>query len=915
MSSFGRLQAALAAATNEVTVAAANINFDFTLVKYEAPAEFQPLGRLLATSRKQDAEGGNTHITARRLGALFEGVCPDTPNLIKAYGTRVSEISKEATEKEPIDFSKTIFAAYAGVDATSIWAAATSSKAAIHVHLLACMLAEMWEAPEAVSIWIELIAERRREITDRLERGESVQFSLAAAAAQQEISREQLAGWDSSARAWIETAKRVLLKQYTQLKLIVKNLPLTVNSNTVVGVSVTEAWKLALDTTEKLVSGMPQQVCNGAAILGLAAWHIYPDMCVLGTRNAHISMNDVLVAPGGTLTLGCSPSTDSSADGVYWSLCLSHLRHYGPPVHKQRSLQEDPSRMSFRNLRHATLGSLFTKWKVARTEVKMALQVFIMLSSELSQTAGLYWDSPGNMIIAAQECLDEREDTQRFFICGRRRPEFFQDPNFEEMGALKPFFGLQEPQVLLSTLDGNMPRAALLNRLAERVNLSNCFLVIFDVHASSEPVIISRGGDERPSKRTRGRQAYSRQKPIETWELLGSQLHHNDGTSHRVLDFWYGDIQSAAIYISLSPTTLVPAPPCITIADLLWCFSNFSLSRHTLLAAMCIKDPIFQTLFVISRVSTLFDSLPAVVRVRILGEPLMDHLWAQELFRFNTGNVGEGVHTKGKEPYVLSGYSDKTATSVLLQIAIGLVGGYEIPRRAIPPGIIGISTGDSIIVPSQLLRDPADCSCKDPLTRLLGNLGQPGFVVFSSPTDPMVAPIDEANWKIANMVDFDGKAEDMLGATSLHLSFTNWSRPLYSQDSLGAQAVGGVMMEAAISIREAGKWIGDVDAVSALRSSLVFTLHPEPPCSIHVVNAPPSTSMTSVECWDELRDLPPGIVVVKAHGNWVARLAAATYLAQSAKQGNKKIQRITLCPSRMCWACHEPKFPSNIYIY
>jgi hypothetical protein len=117
---LGKLQAALASATNEVTVAAANINFDFTLVKYEAPKEYHPLGQLLAPTRKHDAENGKTHVTARRLGALFEGVCPSTPNLIKAYGTRVSDISKQATEKQPNDYSKSIFAAFAGVDGTSI---------------------------------------------------------------------------------------------------------------------------------------------------------------------------------------------------------------------------------------------------------------------------------------------------------------------------------------------------------------------------------------------------------------------------------------------------------------------------------------------------------------------------------------------------------------------------------------------------------------------------------------------------------------------------------------------------------------------------------------------------------------------------------------------------------------------------
>lgn len=60
MSDFalGKIQAALASATNEVTVAAANLNFDFSLVKCEAPAEYKPLSSILTSKRRTEAEGG-----------------------------------------------------------------------------------------------------------------------------------------------------------------------------------------------------------------------------------------------------------------------------------------------------------------------------------------------------------------------------------------------------------------------------------------------------------------------------------------------------------------------------------------------------------------------------------------------------------------------------------------------------------------------------------------------------------------------------------------------------------------------------------------------------------------------------------------------------------------------------------------
>lgn len=71
--STARLQASLAQATNEVTVAAANINFDFCLVNFEAPKEYRPVGELLSAQRKEDAEHDESHVTAHRLAALFDG--------------------------------------------------------------------------------------------------------------------------------------------------------------------------------------------------------------------------------------------------------------------------------------------------------------------------------------------------------------------------------------------------------------------------------------------------------------------------------------------------------------------------------------------------------------------------------------------------------------------------------------------------------------------------------------------------------------------------------------------------------------------------------------------------------------------------------------------------------------------------
>ncbi|KAM5346322.1 hypothetical protein ACJ41O_009327 [Fusarium nematophilum] len=549
MSTLGRLQAALAAATNEVTVAAANINFDFTLVKYEAPKEFQPLEGFLTTTRKRDAETGRAHVVARRLGALFDGICPETPALIKAYGARVSEISKAATQKESQEYSKSIFASFVGVDATSIWAAATSSKTAIHVHLLACMLAELWEAPEAVSIWVELVAERRRDVAQRLAQGEAFHFGLASAAVQQEITRDQLAAWDASARAWIQTAKSVMHKRDTQLRLILNNVHFAISPSDAPFVSVIEAWKLALETTENLVSGMPQEAHNGAAILGLTAWHIYPDIHVYGSKNINVSMDDELVADGGVLSLASSPSAQPNDRGVYWSLCLSHLTFYGPPVKAHQTLENNPRRISFRSLLHVTVGAILSRWRVAPSEFPTGVKLLADVCEAIYAGVPLLW-LPFNMLRgAAMECLDDNE-VQIYLSYGRRRAAFIQDPDLEVLGSLRPFFGLTDLRRLLSCIPKSPDRISLLKRMVTRVDLTGQDVIIFDASTSAAYHVDSESSstsDTRARYRKKLRPLPKRKQSKE-FKMSGSQIFQGEGNGESVFDFWFGDISSSAIF-------------------------------------------------------------------------------------------------------------------------------------------------------------------------------------------------------------------------------------------------------------------------------------------------------------------------------------------------------------------------------
>jgi hypothetical protein len=126
-------------------------------------AEFAALGSALTTRWRNEAEEGAQHRTARHLVALFEQLVPLTLKLVAAYGIRVSEIIQKPYVNSQGSHNHGPFKDFIGADGTAIWAAATSGVPALGVYLLACPRARAWEPPSAVSIWVELVSEGRKD--------------------------------------------------------------------------------------------------------------------------------------------------------------------------------------------------------------------------------------------------------------------------------------------------------------------------------------------------------------------------------------------------------------------------------------------------------------------------------------------------------------------------------------------------------------------------------------------------------------------------------------------------------------------------------------------------------------------------------------------------------------------------------
>jgi hypothetical protein len=145
--------------------------------------------------------------------------------------------------------------------------------------------------------------------------------------------------------------------------LFAKNIDKPVNENPLVYRSVISAWTDAMTAMECLLKWMPQMIRDGAVLLGLFAWHIYPDMVVM-KREATVEtkFNDSLIPIGGLLTIPTERVAEQDGRGVCWSLSLAHLRFYGEPVKVYRSSGAEMSRITFEQLSVVVLGCVTAGW-------------------------------------------------------------------------------------------------------------------------------------------------------------------------------------------------------------------------------------------------------------------------------------------------------------------------------------------------------------------------------------------------------------------------------------------------------------------------------------------------------------------------------------------------------------------------
>jgi hypothetical protein len=153
------------------------------------------------------------------------------------------------------------------------------------------LLARAWDAKTATAIWVEIVAARRKEIEDGIRDNHNVSAS-ALVGAHQDITRRDLSLWDSSAIAWLRTADRATQWSQCQLKIIVKNISTPIAGGPSTFDKVISFWKRSILAVEQLLSGKPQDIMDGTAFLTFSAWHLFPDLIVLGAEPKKVEFKD-----------------------------------------------------------------------------------------------------------------------------------------------------------------------------------------------------------------------------------------------------------------------------------------------------------------------------------------------------------------------------------------------------------------------------------------------------------------------------------------------------------------------------------------------------------------------------------------------------------------------------------------------
>ncbi|RYP47080.1 hypothetical protein DL768_006807 [Monosporascus sp. mg162] len=908
--SIQKLGAALVAPTVEANVGLATLNVDFSLVKLEAPTEFKPLGHELTVTRRMKAEDGMPHVTARKLGALFQHWIPRTPHLIRAYGSRAVEISKCRAVNPKASKADGVFAEHVGIDGTSIWAAATSGPHAIPIHLLACLLARVWSGPEAIAIWAELVSERKKELSaiDQMD----PLYEQSQHISRISIPRHDLAEWDASARSWLQAGDRAMESKQKQLMLIVNNVDVPVSTDPVLLQNVRGVWESSMVAIDKLIQGMAQSVESGAVLLGLTSWHIYPDILVLGKSPTpvQVKQRDALVSPGGILTVGLHIET-SSHHGVYWSLPLAHLRYYGGAVMAEKSLDTQGNRIAILQLFQVAVGSLTRDWPVDREQIGAFFgQLWEYVSSiahKHTDCRTLYW--LGSLAQAMEPLQDrcgdslERKQCLQLMSYGSRRCPGFLTPR----SIVPPFFGVNNLTTFLSFLNSEDDGVEILRQFAQgRANKGIASIIRYTYGTGSRTEY--KLNYEYATVFPVARHAQKRRADGESLEATGHVR-----WVVTMVNYVYDETRLR--FCEDRVETGLPVEwegiEILTSGDSQLESFRWNKPPRMLADGLAEFDEGFLDVL-------LHDSASLFGKNSVEDGESVD--WGHIDFRFVAGDPNrvalfESISEEDSHSAHAKAFTHTVDLSVITRpqfrfsafpMDIGktfaCIALFESGSCSVNPdslrNVMAMATGDSIYIAAALLCDPMETPEPHEVRRIRGNIGKPGIAMLIPPKE-IQDKHSSPDWRVVNHNRYNGKTEDSFQSTSLHLRFTDYTLPI----DIGLHGLRDFeiyFLESVVSVHDRGRWVADIDILGVLDSPLLHRVyldqcHHDPLMAIEqeLIENP---RLTTIDDWNEILDSSGKASIARAANNWLGRLATVAY---SVHQGHPTI----VLPSRFCWTC------------
>jgi hypothetical protein len=223
--------------------------------------------------------------------------------------------------------------------------------------------------------------------------------------------------------------------------------------------------------------------------------------------------------------------------------------------------------------------------------------------------------------------------------------------------------------------------------------------------------------------------------------------------------------------------------------------------------------------------------------------------------------------------------------------------------------VMGISVASSLYVAQFVWSDPYVPLPKSTIRRSIGNVGKKGMAFLISPQNPNMKEPGYDKWKVVQHAPFDGLFENNFAETSLHFSFTGYELPIDTGEH-GLKDKDVYFLQSVVQAYEGSNWVADLDILEAFINrtgkGAIWRLATQ--CRHNAKEASdfkPLGNVVSIDCWDELLDDTQQTSIVRANGNWLARLALTVVAYQRGR-------KVVIADKKVCWACVIPICSKNV---